>query len=255
MKEMKERRKLKDGIVIVGVLLISVSIVSLITQKPSFLFGIGSKSYQEKFVANYLNNIPDGWQIVNIENLGLISIPETLEVREDGSGLDVLSKNFNETIYEISGLTEPNTDSSLVIQQKGLDDFESSAFSSYARIMINIYNLESEELPARSEKLNLSEYDLELLRDQSVATIEEAAEYFNCSLGAVTIEETYVNRMNAIKVTYSRSCRENPEVYVQQYKFFNSDQIVEIILSYRTEEENKWPEDFSRIMNTFILTN
>lgn len=252
---MKERKKTKDWIVIVLVLITSSLAIYLITQRPAFLFGTSSKSFQENFVENYPSNIPYEWNIVNIENLGLIAIPRTLEVREEGGTLDVISKSFKETMYKISGLTDPNSDSSIVIQQSGLDNLKSDSFSSYARIMINIFNLEADELPQRGDRLNLSLEDLKFLKEDSMKTLEEAAEYFNCSLGETKIEEVYVNRMNALKFTYYRTCRENPEVYVQQYKFFNSDQIVEIILSYRVNESNLWEEDFSRIVDTFILTN
>lgn len=252
---MKGNKGKRDWIIIVIVLVISFILIYVMTQKPSFLFGTDSESSQGNLIEDYPGNIPEGWQIVNIENLGMIAIPKTLEVREEGSTLDVLSKSFNETIYKISELTEPNSHSSLVIQQVGLNESEDNAFSSYARIMINIYNIEDDEFPKRWEKLNLSVDDLEVLRNQSLTIIEEAADLFNCSLGETTIEEVYVNRMNAIKFTHSRTCRNNPEVYVEQYKFFNSDQVVEIILSYRLTESDRWEKDFSRIIDTFILTN
>ena len=107
----------------------------------------------------------------------------------------------------------------------------------------------------QSDRLNLSSEDLQLLKEDSDSTLEEASEYFGCSIGETTIDEVYVNRMNALKFTYSRTCRDNPEIYVEQYKFFNSDQIVEIILSYRLTESDRWEKDFSRIIDTFILTN
>ena len=245
----------KDWIIVVIVLAIFSVLMYVMVQKPAFLFGTDSESSQGNLIEDYPGNIPEGWQIVNIENLGMIAIPKTLEVREEGSTLDVLSKSYNEVVYKISGLDEPNTDSSMVIQQAGLDAREDDSFASYARIMINIYNLESDELPKRSERLNLSNEDLQLLKEDSDSTLEEASEYFGCSIGETTIDEVYVNRMNALKFTYSRTCRDNPEIYVEQYKFFNSDQIVEIILSYRLTESDRWEKDFSRIIDTFILTN
>ncbi len=249
------RLRTKNFIIVSVVLLVSALLIYLVVDRPAFLFKGGGKSYEEDFVSKYEENIPDDWQIVEIADLGLISIPSTLEVREDGSTIDVFNTVGKSVIYELSGITEPNTESNLVIQQKGLNEANTDAFSSYARVMINIYNLEEGSFPRRYESLNLSEGDLQDIKDQSQETLNQASAVFDIEIRDTTIEEVQVNRMNAIKFSLIRAISDNPEVYMEQYKFFNYNQMIEIILSYRMNESNKWEDDFSEIINTFIITN
>jgi len=233
------------------VLLISVLLIYFVVERPT-LFG---QSFEENFVSNYEENIPDDWHTIQIKDLGLIAIPNTLEVREDGSTIDIVNKGSKAIIYELSNITERNSESNLVIQQKGLNEASKESFSSYARIMINIYNLEEGSFPKRYEKLNLSDDDLEEIKNKSLESLNEAASLWNVEFRETTIEDVQVNRMNAVKVTFVRSLSGNPEVYREQYTFLNSNQMVEIILSYRINESEMWKEDFSKIINTFIITN
>jgi hypothetical protein len=255
MKLKIKKLKIKNIIVVSLVLLFSAVALYLVVERPAFLFKGGGKSYEEDFVLNYEENIPDDWQIIEITDLGLISIPKTLEVREDGSTVDVVSTATKAVIYKLSNITEPNAESNLVIQQKGLNEASRESFSSYARVMINIHNLEEGSFPKRYEKFNLSDDDLEEIKDQSMETLNQASAILDVEIRDTTIEEVQINRMSAIRFTLIRSLKGNPEVYLEQYKFFNDNQMVEIILSYRINESEKWAEDFSKIINTFIITN
>ena len=44
---------------------------------------------------------------------------------------------------------------------------------------------------------------------------------------------------------------DNPIVKVEKYNFFNSDEAVEITLSYRITESSIWKNDFEKAVNYF----
>jgi len=60
-----------------------------------------------------------------------------------------------------------------------------------------------------------------------------------------------VNGLSFIKISYTRQMADNPVVKVDSYKFFNTDEAVEITLSYRLSERELWENDFMNVINTF----
>ena len=60
-----------------------------------------------------------------------------------------------------------------------------------------------------------------------------------------------VNGLSYIKISFTRQMANNPIVKVIGYKFFNTDEAVEITLSYRLSESEIWEADFSKVINTF----
>lgn len=253
-KKSPQKRNSKRIWIIISILLAVSFIIFIIAKKiPTFLTPDKSDNFSEEFVINYKDNIPDGWNIMDIENLGLIAIPKTLEVRKEGSTIDVISKDEN--VYKLLGIEKSKVDNKIVIQQAGLNDSTKESFSTYARVMINTYNFEDGEVPRRYERLNLSTEDLNTIKDLNFSEIEESVKILNCKIEDKTVKEIYINQMNSFKFSFLRKCGNKPPVYVEQYKFFNYNQIIEIILSYRTNDSDMWKNDFSRIIDTFILTN
>jgi hypothetical protein len=53
------------------------------------------------------------------------------------------------------------------------------------------------------------------------------------------------------KQSYNIQIGNQPEMKIETYTFFNSDEQVEIIFSCRVSESNLWKSDFSQIVNTF----
>ena len=60
-----------------------------------------------------------------------------------------------------------------------------------------------------------------------------------------------VNGYSYIKTSFTRQMGSNPIVKVMRYSFFNSNESVNIIISYRMSEGDIWGADFNKIINTF----
>ena len=95
-----------------------------------------TETFTQEFVRNYKSHIPNNWEIIDLEDLGLIAIPQTLEVREEGSSMDMLSKSFSGTFNEMLGSNIP--EHKLVIQQAGLSGGTKESSSTYARVIIDV---------------------------------------------------------------------------------------------------------------------
>lgn len=65
------------------------------------------------------------------------------------------------------------------------------------------------------------------------------------------IEYGSINGLSYIKSSFTRQMGDNPVVKVVGYEFFNSDETLEIIISYRLIESKLWESDFNKIVNTF----
>ncbi len=209
------------------------------------------RQLEKEFLKEYSDNIPKDWVIVDLDGFGRISIPPTLEIREEDSSLDLINKSAKNLVYKLMG--EEEGDLIIVFQQKGLNDDNRDAYKSYARVMITIFDLEDDTVSKRWEALRF--YELAILKQASLYTLTEASESFDCKFKDTDFRERTINHMNSTEFTFTRSCRGNPEIYVEQYKFNNFNERVEVILSYRVNEKERWEKDFQKIIETFIITN
>ena len=253
-QDKKKKRKMttKSWMIIAIITVVTSLIVIYITkQKPTHSTPT-TETFTQEFVRNYKSHIPNNLEIIDLEDLGLIAIPQTLEVREEGSSMDMLSKSFSGTFNEMLGSNIP--EHKLVIQQAGLSGGTKESSSTYARVIIDVRKVKEGEVPSRNDRINLTQKDLNMLKTSAFPP-EATLKSMNCSAEERTVEEVYINKMNSIKLTYLRRCGNFPDTYVEQYKFFNYNEVVEITLSYRVNDSDIWKEDFSRIIDTFILTN
>ena len=65
------------------------------------------------------------------------------------------------------------------------------------------------------------------------------------------IEFGKINGLSYLKISFSRQMEDNPDVKVDKYSFFNSDEAVEITLSYRLSESDTWAPDLGKVPGTF----
>ncbi|NHB70374.1 hypothetical protein [Perlabentimonas gracilis] len=65
------------------------------------------------------------------------------------------------------------------------------------------------------------------------------------------LEISNIGVYSTIKVSYIRQMETEKPVYVVSYNFFNYNEIVEITLSYRLEDESIWKDDFQEIIKSF----
>jgi len=231
-KKSRKKTNLKNWIIISITVVISIIIIYVLKQEHD------TSTNKSESSIEYQREIPKDWNIVNIKDLGTIAIPKTLEVREEGSTLDSLNK------YNVG---------KIVIQQTGLNKNTDKSFATYARVIINIREIKDEKVPRKHERLNLSTKELNDMKTSMLSTQNMIWGLLNCTIEDMNAEEVYINNMGAIKFSYLRQCRDNPQVYVEIYEFSNYNQIIEITLSYRISESDIWKEDFSQIIKTFIL--
>ena len=58
-----------------------------------------------------------------------------------------------------------------------------------------------------------------------------------------------------LETKYVRKGENNLHTCVSSYYFFDNDEMINIILSYRKEDSKMWAEDFSNIVKTFKWNN
>ncbi len=179
-----------------------------------------------------------------LKNVGYISIPQNMELRSD---------SFKK---EIDNVANNYSNNRIVFQQKGLNDNRKGSSLIYARIII------------KTDIGSYGDYDkLTSSLEVSSAELSEINSYFKnmllsaCRGSSMKLVKWYgtsiveVNGVNALKVSYLRQLKNNPYVVVSMYQFFNNDRIHTLTLSYRQSEKTTWKPLFSKVLNSFKITN
>jgi len=198
-------------------------------------------------------DIPQGWTLIEISELGSIGIPPTIELRDDDSFVALLADDFRNSLITKKKIEiiKPQ----LTFQPKGVTSFDKDAIAKYARILITVDKGDQGEFLSNREVLDLTKSELDQLNSMYRQSFEVDAKKLGEGqlklLSWETISVVKINDMAAIKVAYLRQAMSNPPVYVQTYNFLNSDERIEITLSYRDNEKHLWAEDFEASINSF----
>lgn len=196
------------------------------------------------------SKIPNDWTLYEIENIGQIAVPPTLELRDDNSWTALAKEIVNDNIITHKKI-EINK-SQLVFQPKGTDKFTEEALSKYARIMIYYSKGEPGDFYKWNKKFDFSDKEYKELNeyyknelDKLMTTLDgEIIEWYPLKFGNI-------NGLSYMKVSFTRQTKNNPIVKVIRYNFFNWDEAMEITLSYRLSEMEIWASDFNKVINTF----
>ena len=187
------------------------------------------------------------WERFFISNVGYIDIPSYMEV-PSGSYEQIMNAYFNRLEIDAP---------QLVFQQKGLNDYNSDAFTKYGRIIV---------------ETNLGPYGEFLPLSYNISTVTSAEiSQLNLNFKAKTMSDLQsighqliewhplrvqkINGMPCIHVSYRRKLGSNPIVLVNYYIFQNNDRVHTLTLSYRVLEAVDWKTDFDRILTSFRITN
>ena len=196
------------------------------------------------------SEIPKTWTLYEIENIGQLAVPPTLELRDDNS-FTALAADIIHDSYVTHKKIEM-TKSQLVFQPKGSNELDKEAFSKYARIMITYSKGEYGDFYKWNEKFELTESEYKELDDYFKSEVVNPMAMMNIKLIKwYPLEFGNVNGLSYMKTSFTRQMSDNPIVKVDKYNFFNSDEAVEITLSYRITESEIWKDDFSKVINTF----
>ncbi len=190
------------------------------------------------------------WTFYEIEDVGQIAIPPTMELRDKDSMISQLYDSlylFYNNILKIK-FDKPQ----IVFQPNVMNSFKKEANPRYSRIIINYQKGQKGDYNKYNHVFNFTQKKKnEIDKGIKEKTVSEMPAMDVKLIKWNPVEFGNINGLTYIKVSFIRKMNDNPEVYVEQYNFFNYDEIVEIIISYRLIERDIWESDFSKIINTF----
>jgi len=191
-------------------------------------------------------DLPSGWQRIEIEEVGTIDIPPTMEVQSGQYAK--LNQAAKKSMLDLDGGGRVK----ITIQQKGLNSFDPIASKWYVRVMVAT----DVGTPNDFEHLSSSyEATQDELREISTFFRTQAENQFTKILQWDVPSLELINGMEAIRLSYRRQYQNNPSVRVTTYMFQNHDRMHRLTMSYREAERAKWLADFPAILSSFRITN
>lgn len=253
----------KNILVFTTVVLLSLSVIyflnsSDLLDKYSFTVSPEERAYRQieaDFIANYDKNIPESWQTVNLSGVGIISIPKTLEIRDKESVISIVNESFSGNILEVLDVTYTPPDSKFVFQQSGLNDLDEDSLDQYSRVIVSTYESSDYDFE-RWESYDDRQSELQNLKSDVEELLQELGEKSGCTVVSDFNGVVKINGMYALNAEYTRDCdfQTGGPVHVEMYQIYDNGRSVELVLSYRINEKEKWEEDYKRIVDSFIIT-
>ncbi|NBL00337.1 MAG: hypothetical protein EOM50_20500 [Erysipelotrichia bacterium] len=190
------------------------------------------------------------WQTIVIPNICTFEIPNTMEIQagtykkiSDKLAKEVLEINLNE--------------SSVVAQQKGLNEFGKEGFKNYSRIIVEteygkLGDYEKINTRIVASKKELQVLDVTIKNDFLTEAEKMISKGMNMKLLSwkpVKIET--INGISMIKSQYTRTMDDKPEVMVMIFLIQNNDRLHKVTISYRISEEKLWKNDLEKVIYSF----
>ena len=239
------------------IITISVIIFAILSGIKSGINNAEKEEVLDEYLSNYYDRTtsdgriekieayakPKTWRDYEIGNAFTISIPPTLELRQDA---DPYSKALKE--LHAKGIRVNISSDKIVFQQKGLSIRNPEALSTYSRIIMSIERGEKGDFPCSTE---FEELDIVTVKEfqkmARVATISSGYEVKGfIDVGWKNYDGTY-----ALEISYTRTGEAGKNTNVKTCCLFNDDKMAEITLSYRKEDAGKWEKDLSNVIRTF----
>jgi len=181
----------------------------------------------------------------NIESIGLIEIPELMEIRT-GHYKDIIDKII------CYGLENEK----IVFQQKGLNKLDN--FETYARLIVKSYDCYS------YDDCKSSDSEIVIDINELAKTNKEYEEEINSMLNSynpydmkIILWEGYtiekINNQYAEVIRYIRRNGNNPKAYVQIFTFHNKTKKYEITVSYWLRDKEIWEAALNHAINSFTI--
>ena len=180
----------------------------------------------------------NGWQRITIPDVGFIDIPQSLELQDK----------------EKNPMSNVTNQDDLYIQQKGLNNFQQSAFETYARVIIETEISGDGEYETLDSKYYASSSELkeldEILKPQFENPYTKIIDWFPIS----TID---INDIRALLIHYTRvgNTKDEFPVDVKMYKFQNYNRLHTVTISYRIRDKQKWAKSLNDVLKSFTITN
>lgn len=187
-----------------------------------------------------LPSVPVDWKTYNGEGAFELSVPPTVELRNEEDAYSSLLRSLNLTQNE--GI--------VVFQQKGLSNQEAIANGRYCRIMIQYIRGDRGDFMTTTET-EAFDYEWKSVFDDMVK--ENIGPYAKL-IGDYTYKWRTINGARCIQIDYRRTGSNfdsSIPVVVRLALFQNDDRMVRIALSYREKDHELWKEDFEMVLNSF----
>jgi len=189
----------------------------------------------------YVNSYAQ-WANVEINGVGTIDMPPTMEVQE----------GLNKKIYEQYSKTRTTrTLPKIIFQPKGRNNRADSSFQRYANIQITAVLLsDSTDIGVDFDYSKFSQEDKKLIYDgfkAEVSTYPSNVKIFE--LYPLTFVK--INNISYYRVGLKRQLDNNPPVIAYTYKFFDHKKAFDIVISWRENEAKYWKDDLFKSLNSF----
>jgi hypothetical protein len=188
----------------------------------------------------------------DIDDVGYVFVSNKLELQANeykainDSAQKQLAAKFG---YKVTG-------NRIVFQQKGLNEFDSTATSDYVRFILETEMAEPNAYPILKHQLEISDQELvefETAFKETLLQLGTDGKFKLIEWGKSTI--VTINEQGAIRLTYKRQMGTNPVVIVNIYYFFNGDRRHSITIAFREEDKEKWESIMNKSLNSFKITN
>ena len=204
------------------------------------------------------NSISKDWTLYEIGDIGQIGIPLTLELRGDNS-VHTLNQKAIRNYFVVHKKIDVSTltNYQLIFQPLGYDKGEIS--STYQRVLIHYQKGKLGDFMKWNDASNLTSSDREELdkkyKRKLLDAISKGKDVMKMKLiSRNPIEVGKTNGLAYIKHSYMRQMGDRPIVKVQTYTFYNSDEMVEITISYGLGENETEKLILDKIASTFNFT-
>jgi hypothetical protein len=187
-----------------------------------------------------------------ILEVGSISIPNNMEIQS--GNYKKLSETYQKEMSKKFGFEV--SDNRVVFQQKGLNELEKKGLASYARVILETEIGNYGDFEKLTTKFSATTQEISEISKELKSQIQQS--FTGTGLKLINwygVSIVSINGRTALKISYLRQLNDNPYVVVNMYRFQNNDRLHSLTLSYRQSDETTWKPLFTKIANSFTITN
>lgn len=194
----------------------------------------------------------EGWENVVVPKVCSFQIPPTMELQ---------SPAYTALMQKAVPSAFIGRQAGTIAQQKGLNNNEQAALRTYARIMVDYFDLEERMLKLDKKLSSLPSADLQSILRSYNDSLQESVNDEMKQLRDIgqngqilywqPTKILNVNGRECLFTSYIRQTRDNPPAVVLHYIFFNNDRIHMIRVAYREVHHAIWRDDLHKVINTF----
>lgn len=190
------------------------------------------------------------WETVSIPGVCTFQIPPTMEIQK--GTFKVLSDKYLKKILEIESSPD-----NVVVQPKGLNDFDESSVKGYSRIMIGTSRDQVGDYVNLNDPVVVSAEGLEEINTQAKTQLEATSASMASNGAMMKILTWYptkivrVNGVDCILISYRRTMNDGPPALVKTYMIQNNDYLHTITTSFRESQRDVWEKDIDGVMESF----